>query len=470
MSFAWMKAAAQAAADKPLAIRVSAATSAAASPVSPPPVGGASSGDVAAIINAVVAEASAAVSESVTRMSEPPPETWRQWFFRHRWRIGQGCVGVTAVAVAGSYGIGARRKMTADAMQPNQWTATDRSGHSIERWRVESALAPSAEVRRQMARWCSFLKASGTRWSWTFHEPYFNDEVVYRISPSLQEEISRATYVIHGMCLELVDEVASSPTLLRKLDIPEDLWAHVYWSWQRRDPDLIGRMDFALFTEVSENSRSSNRVDFGGGQGQKSLRLGDSGEGANRLCSSLIPKLLEYNADTPTVLVEAGPVQRLWLSDHNEQRALLSSSPPKTSTISSSSTLAALGQFNKIFECLSLGYQAVMLRATVQNYWFNSVGATATTTRSATDMDCLAARDVVDTRVLYEPSGDEELYDTCRFAGSALSDAQIKLPKAIASAAFSQSAGDETAVSFFAAYLRRVWPSAIAPETHTPEA
>ena len=63
---------------------------------------------------------------------------------------------------------------------------------------------------------------------------------------------------------------------LARLKIPEFAWDLIAESWRRRDPSLYGRFDFVY-----------------------------DGRGA--------PKLLEYNADTPTALYEAAVVQWRWL-------------------------------------------------------------------------------------------------------------------------------------------------------------
>jgi glutathionylspermidine synthase len=81
---------------------------------------------------------------------------------------------------------------------------------------------------------------------------------------------------LHALCLELVGRVVESDALLTRLLIPRHAWRPIAESWRRRDPGLYGRFDFA----------------YGAGGP---------------------PKLLEYNADTPTSLFEAAVVQWRWL-------------------------------------------------------------------------------------------------------------------------------------------------------------
>ena len=91
-----------------------------------------------------------------------------------------------------------------------------------------------------------------------------------------------------------------SDVLLYEFGIPPALWPQVRLSWARRDTDFIGRLDLLW-----------------------------DGEGE--------PKLAEYNADTPTVLVEAADAQREWC------RAV---HPDK-------------GQFNVLPEALEAGWRAI---------------------------------------------------------------------------------------------------------------
>lgn len=69
------------------------------------------------------------------------------------------------------------------------------------------------------------------------------------------------------MCLEVVDRVVADDVLLTMFEIPESLWPAIRKSWKEKKTDLLGRFDLAW-----------------------------NGEGP--------PKLMEYNADTPSVLVE----------------------------------------------------------------------------------------------------------------------------------------------------------------------
>ncbi len=108
-------------------------------------------------------------------------------------------------------------------------------------------------------------------------EPYWDESARYVFSlGEIEDDLEAATSELHALCLELVDRVAQSEELMRRLRIPHQAFDIIAESWARRDPSLYGRFDFAY-----------------------------DGEGP--------PKLLEYNADTPTSLVESSVVQWHWL-------------------------------------------------------------------------------------------------------------------------------------------------------------
>ena len=80
------------------------------------------------------------------------------------------------------------------------------------------------------------------------------------------------------MCLELVERVVREE-LYERLAIPPAFRPYVEKSWERREPTIYGRFDLWY------DGRSD-------------------------------PKLLEFNADTPTALFEASIVQYYWLQDY----------------------------------------------------------------------------------------------------------------------------------------------------------
>ena len=88
---------------------------------------------------------------------------------------------------------------------------------------------------------------------------------------------------MHGMCLEVVDIVVRDPKLMRLFNIPPNLWPAVKKSWQEeKQKDFLGRFDW-------------------------------SWDGVNK------PKLLEYNGDTPSLLLESGKISKDWHRDIQSQ-------------------------------------------------------------------------------------------------------------------------------------------------------
>jgi glutathionylspermidine synthase len=108
---------------------------------------------------------------------------------------------------------------------------------------------------------------------------YWDESAWYAFSlEQVETDIEAAAEAVHELCLALVDEVAGSDELMRRLAIPPSARDYVAVSWRAREPSLYGRFDFAY-------------------------------DGVNP------PKLYEYNADTPTSVFEAGVFQWLWLED-----------------------------------------------------------------------------------------------------------------------------------------------------------
>ena len=108
-------------------------------------------------------------------------------------------------------------------------------------------------------------------------EPYWWEAACYVFSAAEIDLIEEATDALHQLCLEAVERLIAAGDLGR-LNIPEPFWPWVAQSWRRRDADLYGRFDLVF-------------------------------DGDNP------PKMLEYNADTPTALIEAAVVQWYWLEE-----------------------------------------------------------------------------------------------------------------------------------------------------------
>ncbi|GAA3024390.1 glutathionylspermidine synthase family protein [Actinokineospora globicatena] len=107
--------------------------------------------------------------------------------------------------------------------------------------------------------------------------PYWDESVHYAFDMDEILSIEADVELLHSMCLEAVDNIVLTERY-RDFGIPEWVWPHIAESWKRRDPHVYGRFD---------------------------LRYDGSGPA----------RMLEYNADTPTSLLEAAVVQWYWKTD-----------------------------------------------------------------------------------------------------------------------------------------------------------
>jgi glutathionylspermidine synthase len=108
-------------------------------------------------------------------------------------------------------------------------------------------------------------------------EPYWVEDFRYRFTSEQVDELDDATAELHKLCLQAVEHVVAN-RLYERLSIPPEFGFYIETTWKRRDPTICGRFDLAY-------------------------------DGRNP------PKMLEYNADTPTSLFEAAVVQWQWLKE-----------------------------------------------------------------------------------------------------------------------------------------------------------
>jgi glutathionylspermidine synthase len=106
---------------------------------------------------------------------------------------------------------------------------------------------------------------------------YWDESACYAFSGEEIDRLEEITAELHQRCLAAVEHVVRERRF-REFAIPEAFHDLVAASWREREPTLFGRFD---------------------------LSWDGNGE----------PKLLEYNADTPTALLEASVVQWQWLED-----------------------------------------------------------------------------------------------------------------------------------------------------------
>jgi len=124
--------------------------------------------------------------------------------------------------------------------------------------------------------WKQKVEEAGLLWH-SGVEPYWNESAFYEFSAEEIELLESATNELAEMALAAAQRIIDTKSYA-KLGIPENAIALIENSWMAEPPSLYGRFDLAY-------------------------------DGIHP------PKLLEYNADTPTSLLEAAAVQWYWLED-----------------------------------------------------------------------------------------------------------------------------------------------------------
>ncbi len=115
----------------------------------------------------------------------------------------------------------------------------------------------------------------------TTNVPYWNESAYYSFDLDEILFIERATTELWDLCLGAVQHVIDN-NLYNQFSIPENFIPLIEKSWAEDHPAIYGRFDFCY----------------------KNGQL----------------KLLEFNADTPTSLYEAGIVQWFWLQDFDKSK------------------------------------------------------------------------------------------------------------------------------------------------------
>jgi glutathionylspermidine synthase len=135
-------------------------------------------------------------------------------------------------------------------------------------------------------QWREQANSLGFRFHTVDGTPYWDESAHYRFSlAQVEADIERPTEEIHELCMDLVSRAVRNEDYLRRLAIPERYWNYVRDSWNRGDPHIYGRMDFAYDGKAPA-------------------------------------KLYELNYDTPTSLYEAAVFQWIWLQECIQQGRL----------------------------------------------------------------------------------------------------------------------------------------------------
>lgn len=152
-------------------------------------------------------------------------------------------------------------------------------------------------------RWQEIVEAQGLVFHTADSVPYWDESACYHFTAEEIDLIEKATYELDRMCLEAVEYVLETGQLAA-FGIPFGYHDLIRESWEKDELTVVGRFDLSY-----------------DGQG-----------GA--------PRLLEYNADTPTSLLEAAVIQWFWMKDVFGEEA-------------------AVDQFNSIHERLIGAWKAV---------------------------------------------------------------------------------------------------------------
>lgn len=125
--------------------------------------------------------------------------------------------------------------------------------------------------------WESKVEELGLIFHHTEGKPYWDESKYYSFTAREVDNLEAATNELQRIFL-LAGQYIIDNRMYAQLGIPEMAWSAIERTWREEPPAIYGRMDLAY-------------------------------DGVNT------PKLLEYNADTPTALLEASVVQWYWLQE-----------------------------------------------------------------------------------------------------------------------------------------------------------
>ena len=181
-----------------------------------------------------------------------------------------------------------------DRSASSHFSSTERGGFGIDRpWtrggtrrarrRLTEPIPCKESPSLRRANWQETVQSQGLAYHTPLDEenqphPWWDESAYYRFSNAEVDLLESATYALDKMCLDAVEHVITN-NLFERLHIPEKFVPLIRKSWDEDEITIYGRFDLC----------------FPGGDAP--------------------PKLLEYNADTPTALLEAAVVQWFWLQD-----------------------------------------------------------------------------------------------------------------------------------------------------------
>ncbi len=125
--------------------------------------------------------------------------------------------------------------------------------------------------------WRARVESVGLTYHSHANGPYWDESACYELTAAEVDILEEAANKLHFLCIDAAEAVIKNGWWGR-LGIPEAAVPAIVRSWDRDDFSLYGRFDISY-------------------------------DGASP------PKLLEYNADTPTALVEASVAQWFWMQE-----------------------------------------------------------------------------------------------------------------------------------------------------------
>lgn len=126
--------------------------------------------------------------------------------------------------------------------------------------------------------WTETVEAQGFYYHTSGDSPYWDESAYFSFEQEDIEILEKATNELHQICLQAVDHVVRNG-LYSQFRIHEWFIPYIEESWRKREPDLYGRFDLVYFNP------------------------------------KFPPKMLEYNGDTPSLLLESSVIQYEWLKD-----------------------------------------------------------------------------------------------------------------------------------------------------------
>lgn len=135
------------------------------------------------------------------------------------------------------------------------------------------------ELRRCEPRpdWQQRVEEQGLLWHTVDGQRYWAEGQYLQLTLAAAEVLEDAANELHGLCMQACAQIIER-NWFERMGIAAPLASLIIESWQRGDPAVYGRFDLAW-----------------------------NGQGS--------PKLLEYNADTPTSLLETALIQWTWKED-----------------------------------------------------------------------------------------------------------------------------------------------------------